>query len=226
MFMKILITGASSGIGLAVAKRLQGNTMVLTSRNKNKLEDVGRQITGDVHTVAGDTSSSVDVERVFNVAIEKMGEVDVAFLNAGVGHFDNVENLTEEQFDAQFSTNVKGVFLWLKFLIPHMRKRGKGQIIVTSSNLGLETAARCSLYAGSKHAVQAMVSSVRKELRGSGVKLATVNPGSVDTPWFDGKDVDRDAMLNVEDVVDCVLLLINQGESSDIELIKVLPRGR
>jgi NADP-dependent 3-hydroxy acid dehydrogenase YdfG len=160
--------------------------------------------------------------------VEKAFEskVDVLVANAGVGYFGNLEDLTEEDYDRQFDINVKGVFLWLRKVLPGMKARNSGQIIVMSSNMGLKTGARASLYAGTKHAVQAMVWSLRDELRGTNVKAATINPGSVDTPWFDGKDVDRSKMLSADDIAKATRLIIDQSDTSNIDHIHLLPGKR
>lgn len=113
--------------------------------------------------------------------------------------------------------------MWINMVLPLMKEQNSGQIIVTSSNLGLKTSARCSLYAATKHAVQAMVWCLREELKGTGVKAATINPGSVDTPWFDGKDVDRSKMLSSADVAATIRLIIDQNETSDIDHILLTP---
>ena len=148
---------------------------------------------------------------------------DVAVLNAGVGRFGNCEDLSVEDYDLTFNVNVRGVFLWLRKLLPGMKERKSGQLIVTSSNLGVKTAGRCSLYSASKYAVQSMVGCLRAELVGSGVKAATLNPGSVDTPWFDGRDVDRSKMLSSGDVAKAARLIIDQSPSSDIDMVLLNP---
>ncbi len=226
----IVITGGSSGIGFHTALHFvkAGHEVFITSRNRSKLDHalVKLKSHGSAHGFAADVQDSHQVKSAFEKAVEVLGRIDLAVLNAGIGFFGNIESFTEEEYDLQFDTNVKGVFLWLQHLVPLMKTQGKGQIVVTSSNLGLETTARGSIYCATKHAVQAMVSCVRKELVGTGVKVATVNPGAVDTPWFDGKDVDKSKMLNVMDVVKGIELLANQSESSDIELIKILPTRR
>lgn len=153
-------------------------------------------------------------------------KVDVFVANVGDGFFGNLEDLSEEQFDLQFNTNVKGVFLWLKKILPKMRRNNSGQIIVMSSNLGLKTSARASLYARTKHAVQAMVGSIREELKDMNVKAVTINPGSVSTPWFDGKDVDRNKMLSPNDIAKVVRFINEQEETSNIDHIHLLPGKR
>jgi NADP-dependent 3-hydroxy acid dehydrogenase YdfG len=226
--LRIVITGGSSGIGESTAFEMarSGHSFYLTGRNKERLEQICnklKELGCEAYYGVGDVGVEADVERHFQEAKERLGGVDVLFANAGVGYFGNLEDLTIEQYDAQFNTNVRGVFLWINKVLPLLKNQNRGNIIVTSSNLGLKTGARCSLYAGTKHAVQAMVWCLRDELKGTGVKAATINPGSVDTPWFDGKEVDRSKMLAVEDISKAVRFIIDQDETSNIDHILLLP---
>ncbi len=226
--LRIVITGGSSGIGESTALEMakSGHRFYLTGRNETGLQQICSKLKSlgcDSHYGVGDVGIEADVERHFQDVKKKLGGIDVLFANAGVGYFGNLEDLTIEQYDSQFNTNVRGVFLWINKVLPLLRKQNSGHVIVTSSNLGMKTGARCSLYAGTKHAVQAMVWCLRDELKGTGVKAATINPGSVDTPWFDGKEVDRTKMLAVEDVAKAVRFIIDQDETSDIDHILLLP---
>jgi 3-oxoacyl-[acyl-carrier protein] reductase len=225
---RIVITGGSSGIGEAVALEMakDGHRFYLTGRNEERLKkvcDTLKSLGCEAHYGVGDVGNEKDVEQLFEDVKIRLGGVDVVFANAGVGYFGNLEDLTIKQYDEQFNTNVRGVFLWLNKTIPLLKAQNKGQVIVTSSNLGLKTGARCSLYAATKHAVQAMVWCLRDELKGTRVKAATINPGSVNTPWFDGKDVDRSKMLTAEDIAKSVRFIIDQDETSDIDHILLTP---
>lgn len=227
----IVITGGSSGIGRAVAQELarDGHSFLLVGRDKNRLEEtIGRveELGGKALAAVGDVASPDNVEEHYKKVNEEFGPVDVLIANAGVGYFGELEQLTINEYDEQFDTNVRGVFLWIKQVLPSMKERDTGQIIVTSSNLGLETSARASIYAATKHAVQAMVGCLRKELKDTNVKAATVNPGSVSTPWFDGKDVNRSRMLSAEDVAKAFKVIVEQSETSDIDHIHLLPTKR
>jgi len=224
----IIITGASSGIGEAVALEMakDGHRIYLTARRRDKLKQVAEKIEslgGKAYFGDGNVSDENDVDRLFNEAMEKLGTVDVMFANAGVGHFGNLENMTIEQYDVQFNTNVRGVFLWLRKVLPIMKKQNSGQIIATSSNLGLETSPGASIYSATKHAVQAMVWCLRQELKGTRIKAATINPGSVSTPWYDGKKSDRSKMLTADDIAKTVRFIITQGETSNIDHILLRP---
>ena len=229
MKKRILITGASSGIGEAIALAMApgGHTFYLAGRNEERLKTVCnkvRSLGGKVFIGVGDVSNVESVDTQFSEAKAMMGGVDVLVANAGVGHFGNLEDMTVSQFDEQFNTNVRGVFLWMRKVLPEMRKKNKGQILVTSSICGLKTYPKTSIYSGTKHAVQAMVWAVRQELYGTMVKVATINPGEVSTPWFDDrKDADRNKMLSATDVAKAAKLIIDQGETSNIDHILLLP---
>jgi len=224
----VLITGGSSGIGRDIAYKLAetSSNVYITGRDENKLQQVIEGIEergGTGFYRVADVRDSEQAEITVADAIEKMGEINVLLANAGVGRFKRLEEFTDDDFTIQFDTNVKGVFNYLRPVIKHMRDRDRGQIIVTSSNLGFETGARCGIYAATKYALQAMIGALRDELKGTGVKAATINPGSVDTPWYEGSNADRTKMLAVEDVTAAAMLLINQNPSSDIDHILLKP---
>ncbi|MBD3404613.1 MAG: SDR family NAD(P)-dependent oxidoreductase [Candidatus Lokiarchaeota archaeon] len=224
----IVITGGSSGIGRAIALEMakNGHAIYIVSRSENKLEKVAKEIEsagGVAYFGCGDVANPDVVDALYNDILEKMASVDVLVANAGVGYFGNLEDMEIWQFDEQMNTNVRGVFLWIRKVLPEMKQKNSGQIIVTSSNLGLKTSARTSIYSATKHAVQAMVWCLREELRETQVKAATINPGSVSTPWFDGKDVDRERMLSATDIAKAARLIIDQDKTSDIDHILLLP---
>ncbi len=227
----ILITGGSSGIGRELAHSLiksGGYKVIITGRDEEKLnkvvEDMNTTRKGCTFCLKGDVSVEADVERMFDAAMGIFdGKMDGVFLNAGVGRFGPIEELSVDDFDLTFNTNVRGVWMWMRKVVPVMRAQNSGQIIATSSNLGVKTAGRCTLYSASKFAVQSMIMCLREELKGTGVKAATLNPGSVDTPWFDGKDVDRSKMLSANDCAKAAQFIFEQSETSDIDMILLNP---
>ena len=226
--MKALITGSSSGIGKAIAEILSKSNIdvYLTGRNEERLIRVEKHIrTYGVNTCysIGDVKDSKDVKRIYSDAIDKMGQIDILVANAGVGYFNNFESLTDEEYDNMFETNVRGVFNWVREVLPEMKKRNSGQIIIISSTAGLNTFPKGGLYCATKHAVQAIAQTLRLELEGTRVKVGTINPGAVNTPWFndrlDETDGKRKKMLNANDVAKSALLLATQSETSNIEKI-------
>jgi short-subunit dehydrogenase len=226
----VLITGGSSGIGLALAQSLLKSDykVILVGRDEQKLkialEELNLIREGCAFSLNGDTSVEADVDAMFDSALQIFdGRIDGIVLNAGVGRFGNISDLNVADYDLTFNTNVRGVWMWMRKVVPVMKAQGSGQIIVTSSNLGVKTAGRCTLYSASKFAVQSMVGCLRDELKGTGVKAATINPGSVDTPWFDGKDVDRSKMLSADDVGKAAQYILEQSKTSDIDMILLNP---
>ena len=226
--LRVVITGGSSGIGEAVAYDMANDKswIFLSGRSSEKLQKVASEVEkrgGKAFYFTGDVGDEKNVDKMFDEAIGNLGHIDVIFLNAGVGYFGNLESISIEQFDEQFKTNVKSVFLWLRKVLPIMRKRNKGQIIVTSSNLGLETSPQASVYSATKHSVQAMIECLRGELKGTKIKAATINPGSVATPWYAGRTVDFNRMLTATDVARAVRYIVEQSETSNIEHILFRP---
>ena len=224
--MNILITGASSGIGEAIALEMakDKHNFYLLGRNEQRLNLVKEKVNnlgGNAFIGVGNVSIPEEVENNYTTAVEKIGPIDVLIANAGVGFFNNLENISVEEFDLMMNTNVKGVFLWLRQVVPDMKKRNTGQIIIMSSNAGFNAYKRGGIYCASKHAIQAMMGSLRLELADTRVKIASINPGSVDTPWFDKKpnssSIDRTKMLSAQDVAKSARLIITQSETSNID---------
>jgi len=225
------VTGASSGLGKAVAVQLarEGHALFLTGRDPRRLGETSDNCKGakDVFKGLGDVAAEADVARLYSEAVESLGGIDVAVLNAGVARHGNMEDVSVEDFDLQFNTNVRGVFLWLKHVLPHMKGRKSGQIIVTSSVAGERAVAGKSIYSATKHAVQGMIEGLRGELRGTGVKAATVLPGAIATEWWAGpaglgNTLPKNA-LTADDVAAAVLTIVNQSPSTDIDRLILSP---
>lgn len=228
--LRIIITGASSGIGRAIAldlaKDQNQHQLFITGRNEKRIKQVASEVQTLGSTVSwgtGDVGDEHDVNELFSSAIDNLEGIDVLIANAGVGHFGPLEDIEVHQFDEQFQTNVRGVFLWIKKVLPRMKKQNSGQIVVISSMAGFNTNAGASVYCATKHALQGLVGGLRNDLTGTNVKASTINPGGVNTPWFDGRDVDRSKMLSAEDVAKATRLVIEQSDTSNIDAILLSP---
>jgi len=236
---RIIITGASSGLGAAITRTTarKGYTYFLTGRNKQNLENLVQDVKskgGKAFFDIGDVGDEKDAKRICDLAVKEMGGVDVLIANAGIGRKGPIESVSISDFDNSFNTNVRGVFLFLHYLIPVMKKAASGQIIVISSLMGNRTTSGGALYCATKHAVEGMVGCVRKDLAGTGVKVGLINPGAIATPWWDEEERgggtkpkskhEKDLMLTPEAVASAVEGLMNQSEISDIERIVIEPR--
>mmetsp|Transcript_8081 Transcript_8081/g.23169 ORF Transcript_8081/g.23169 Transcript_8081/m.23169 type:complete len:267 (-) Transcript_8081:236-1036(-) len=190
----LLVTGASAGMGKAVALRLaqEGASLVLGARRKEKLQSAADEITAltgaEVVAVCMDVSKEADNKALVDAATERFGKVDFAFLNAGAYYNSPFETITEEGIDGQLGTNVKSVIFGFKYLLPAMKPLGKeAAIVVNSSAVSGKASARMAgagLYSSTKAAVDMLVKYAAIEAAEYGVRVNSVNPGIVKTEIF------------------------------------------
>jgi NAD(P)-dependent dehydrogenase (short-subunit alcohol dehydrogenase family) len=176
-----VITGGSSGIGLATAKRLteEGAHIVITGRREEELKEAAAILKGNITTVVGDVSRLEDLDRLYAVVKEKHGHIDVLFANAGAGTTAPLEAATEAHFDQTFDVNVKGTFFTVQKALP-LFKDG-GSIILTSSVTNVLGSPGFSAYAASKAAVRNFVRAWTMELKDRKIRVNCVSPGPTET---------------------------------------------
>ena len=180
-----LITGASSGIGAALARELarDGVDLVLTARREDRLRELAREIetTGRrALAVSCDVTRDGDLERAVAAAVERFGRLDIAIANAGFGVAGPVQDLTLDDFRRQMETNVFGVLRTLYASLPELRKT-RGQFVIVGSVSGHVPTPATSAYCMSKFAVRGLAESIHDELAASGVAVTLVSPGFVDS---------------------------------------------
>jgi len=181
----VLITGASAGIGAALARELarDGADLVLAARREDRLRHLAREIEtmGRKAVVVGcDVTRDGDPERAVSAAVERYGRLDIAVANAGFGVAGRVEDLTVDDFRRQLETNVFGVLRTLYASLPELRKT-RGQFVVVGSVSGYVPTPGTSAYCMSKFAVRGFAESIHDELAASGVSVTLVSPGFVDS---------------------------------------------
>ncbi|MET0407285.1 MAG: glucose 1-dehydrogenase [Hyphomicrobium sp.] len=176
-----VITGGSSGIGLATAKRFieEGAHVVITGRREEELKQAAATLKGNVTTVVGDVARVEDLDRLFAVVKEKHGHIDVLFANAGAGRVASLQAATEEHFDQTFDANVKGTFFTVQKALPLLKDGAS--IIVTSSVTNVLGAPGFSAYAASKAAVRNFVRAWTMELKDRKIRVNCVSPGPTET---------------------------------------------
>ena len=220
-----LITGASTGIGAATARLAveAGYRVVLSARSEDKLEALASELGGDDRALAvpADVAVWEDNERLAKAALDRYGRIDVVFANAGFGAQRGFLGDSPEHWREMVLTNVLGVAYTIRATLEAVRDR-QGHVILTSSAAG-RRAIEGSLYSATKHAVTAMGESLRQELNGTGARVTLIEPGMVDTPFFDNPGEGR---LEADDVARIVMFAIAQPPRVDINEILVRPTAQ
>ncbi len=184
-----IITGGGSGIGRATAGLFvaEGAKVFLVDRNEADLAKTVKGLAA-AHTgyLTADITDPEQVAAAVKAAAERFGGIDIAILNAGVtGVRMPIEDFPIDLFDDVLAVNLRGAWLGLRAVIPHMKRRGRGSIVVTSSVQGLAALAGTTAYTTSKHAVVGMVKGAALELAPHNIRVNAVHPGYIDTPMMD-----------------------------------------
>jgi NAD(P)-dependent dehydrogenase (short-subunit alcohol dehydrogenase family) len=184
-----VITGGNSGIGLATAKEFknQGARVAISGRDLETLESARKEIGSDVLAVRADTARLSDIDNLFATVKNEFGNIDVLFINAGIGLFAPVENVTEEFFDRIMDINFKGAYFTIQKALPLLNDNAS--IVLNSSisaHIGMPNS---SVYAASKAALMTLARTLSAELVGRGIRVNAVSPGPVTTPIFNRMDL-------------------------------------
>lgn len=180
----VLITGAAAGIGRAAATLLarEGASVVLVDLHEATLAGAVASIGARASFVVADVSDPASMQQAVDTAVERHGGIDVFIANAGVeGAIASLVDYPLEQFERVMAVNVRGVWLGLQCVVPVMRQRGGGSIIITSSGAGTHGMPKMAAYSASKHAVIGLMRSAAIELAKDNIRVNTVNPGPVET---------------------------------------------
>ena len=183
----VVITGGTTGIGLATAKAFisAGANVWITGRNAANLEKASTKINNPkLFTVISDTSKIDDIAILEKAVAESGNKLDVLFLNAGIATFEPIANVTEANFDAQFNTNVKGHFFTLQKLLPHLADGAA--VVFTSSTVATAANSGSSVYAATKGALNKIAQIAANELAERKIRVNIVSPGPILTPGLEG----------------------------------------
>jgi NADP-dependent 3-hydroxy acid dehydrogenase YdfG len=222
-----LITGASSGIGAQTARHAarDGHRLVLAARSEDRIAALADELGGPERALAVrcDVSEWDDQRALVERALEAFGRLDVAFANAGFGAARGFTQESPEQWRKMVLTNVYGAALTIRATIEHLRE-SRGHLLLTGSVAG-RRALPGSLYSATKWAVTAMGEAARQELNGSGVRVTLIEPGMVDTPFFDNP-VTAMGPLEADDVARAVMFAVSQPPHVDVNEILVRPTAQ
>ncbi len=179
-----VITGGTSGIGLATAKRFvaEGAHVFITGRRKNELDEAVSQIGRNVTGIQSDVAQSAEVDRLYTAVQEQKGTLDIVFANAGTGAFAPLGQITEEHFDKQFNVNVKGLLFSVQKALPLMQRGGS--IVLNASIVSIKGNPAFSVYSATKAAVRSFARTWCVDLKERGIRVNAISPGVVPTPGY------------------------------------------
>lgn len=182
----IVITGASSGLGLAAARRLaqQGACLVLGARRIDRLQQLADELNGEGHraiAVEADVTRRDDVKRLVDSAVQTFGRVDVMVNNAGLMPISALERLKVEDWERTIDVNIKGVLYGIAAALPHMQGQMSGHFVNVASVAGHKNMPNGTVYSASKFAVRALSEGLRQEVKPWNIRTTILSPGAVDT---------------------------------------------
>lgn len=233
----IVITGASSGMGAATARKLAGlgAKVVLAARREEQLKTVIAGLGDNAIYVITDVSKKRDLDNLVNTTISKFGHIDAFWNNAGIMPISFFEEGLTDEWDKMIDINIKGVLYGINAVLPHMLKRGQGHILTTSSVGGLKTSPGIGVYSGTKFAVRAIMDTLREEVAQT-IKVTTIFPGATQTEL--GHDITSPKIkalygnlagmpkMTDEAIADAVIYAIGQSGNTTINDIVLRPLGQ
>jgi len=186
-----VITGGSSGIGLATARRFvdEGAHVFITGRRQSELEQAKKQIGRNVTAVQGDVADLDDLDRLYRTVAEEKGAVDIVFANAGFVELRTIDAVTPEHFDKTIGINLRGLLFTVQKALPLMKNGGS--IVLNSSVVGVMGLPGHTVYGATKAGVRSFARTWAEELKDQGIRVNVVSPGATDTPIIDGQFTSR-----------------------------------
>jgi 3-oxoacyl-[acyl-carrier protein] reductase len=224
-----LITGASRGIGFAIARRLghMGARVSICGRDQPKLEQSASSLRGDgIETLAvnADVMRGDQIFSLVQKTQQEFGPIDILVNNAGIGLFGPFHEFEEADWNRVVDTNLKSVFLMCRAVAPEMIRRQTGHIINISSLAGKNTFANGAIYCASKWGLMGLSGSMAEDLRGFGIRVSAICPGSVATEFSgQGGGKDRSKSLQPDDIAHAVAALVTQSAGSFISEVYIRP---
>jgi len=179
-----LVTGGNSGIGLASAKRLQeeGAHVAISGRSRKTLDEALKSIGNGTVAIQADVSKPADLDALYAEVSQKLGKIDVLFVNAGVATFAPIADTSEGTYDQMFGINIRGAYFTIQKALPYLNDGAS--IILNTSVVSTKGTAGTSAYAATKAALRSLARTAASELVGRGIRVNAVAPGPIETPIF------------------------------------------
>ena len=233
----IVITGASSGIGAAAARKMigLGAKVVMAARREDQLKAMEKDLGENALAIKTDVSKRADLDNLIEQAISRFGHIDVLWNNAGIMPISFFDEGHVEEWDRMIDINIKGVLYGINAVLPHMLERGQGHILATSSVGGLKTTPGIGVYSGTKFAVKAIMETLREEVAQS-IKVTTIYPGATQSEL--GNDITSPKIravfgnltnmpkMNEEAIADAVIYAISQPGNVTVNEVVLRPLGQ
>ena len=233
-----LITGASRGIGLAIARvlRREGMKLVVAARGAGPLEALARELDAsgvEVKAVAGDVGDREYCRRLVAAAEDAFGAIDVLVNNAGLAVPGKIVDTRPEDVEQQVRVNFLGTYYCTRFALPGMIARGRGHVIMMDSVAGLKYSPGGSIYSSTKFAVRALAEALRNEVQAHGVKVSAIYPGITLTTYFDPENpsalpppLPLEQMLTAEDVAEATLSVLGLPPRVSVNMVVLRPTAQ
>jgi 3-oxoacyl-[acyl-carrier protein] reductase len=224
-----LVTGASRGIGFAIARKLglMGAKVAICARDSVKLDDAAARLRNDgaeVLAVTADVASAAQIASLVTKTEKALGAIEILVNNAGVGYFGPVQEAHEKNWDSVLDTNLKSVFLLSKTVAPGMIERRSGHIINIGSLAGKNAFKNGSIYCASKWGLMGLTECMAEDLREFGIRVSVICPGSVATEFGSpASKKNPQKMLQPDDIAHAVEMLVTQAPQSFISELLIRP---
>lgn len=216
----VAITGASSGIGAASARALvaEGASVVLGARRVDRLDELASELGSNAVVLEMDVREPADSQRLVDAAYARFGRLDALVVNAGVGAYGGIMDLSDEEINLMIDTNVAGTIWPIRAAVPRFLEAGGGDIVIVASVAGLRGAGDEAVYAATKFAQVGLAGGLDRELRGSSIRVSTLCPGGTATEFAMGKGRTPDMpgladMMSADDVAAAVVMVLMQPRS-------------
>jgi len=226
----VLVTGASSGIGEAVARHLAANryTVVLTARRREKLIALEKEMIDKGQravAIPGDLCDEKEARAVVAEALKTFGTVHALVHSAGLFHMGPVQETSAERFRAVMDTNLTSLFFLVKHLLPHLQRQAHGHVVALSSIMGKQVFAGETAYCASKWGLMGFLGALREEVRAHNIQVTALCPGAVRTPSWDSfpGPIPEDRILAPETVAEAVRYILEQPAAACVDELVLTP---
>ena len=234
----MLITGATSGIGRALADYYykKNYKLILTGSAKEKIEKLNKKFKRNTLTIQANLTETNDIKKIVSLSIDKFKKIDILIANAGLYEPDKIISGNPERWDRVINVNVTSVFKLVNLILPYMKKNKFGDIAITSSISGHQAIHWEPIYSASKHAIQSFAHGLRTQVSKNNIRVISIAPGMIMTELWDLdpiknkkyiKDmINKGNALDVKEVVSCFDFALSRGRGVNIRDLVVLPTNQ